>query len=149
MRMVFVLQSCSLWGQRPSQDGHALLRFSMYRRGHHVRGQALTPTGEQHFRPIIRWIQETNTAVVLFCVMRKHGQEFLRHARELDLLSKLTVGWVGFNDALADGLTPEEFKRIVTTSPFVSSGPEGRMPDFVTWVRSQHGSNNPNWLPTP
>lgn len=159
-------------GPTTSQDGHALvsyldeaeqikdyfmlgsypswqntmfrqLRFPMYQSGLHVHGQALTATGERQFRPIIRWIQETNTASVLFCVMRKHGQEFLHQASELGLLNKLTVGWIGFNDALVDGLTPEELERIVTTSPFVESDPEGGVPDFVARVRSQHGSNTP------
>ncbi len=157
-------------GPTTSQDGHALvryldeeeqikdyfmlgsypswqntmfrqLRFPMYQRGHHVHGQALTATGEQQFRPIIRWIQETNTASVLFCVMRKQGQAFLHQAGELGLLNKITVGWVGFNDTLVDGLTPEELERIVTTSPFVASDSEGGVPDFVARVRSQHGSH--------
>ena len=159
-------------GPTTSQDGHALvryldeeeqiknyfmlgsypswqntmfrqLRFPMYQHGLHVHGQALTATGERQFRPIIRWIQETNTASVLFCVMRKHGQEFLHQARELGLLNKLTVGWIGFNDTLVDGLTPEELKQIVTTSPFVASDPEDGVPDFVSRVRSQHGGPLP------
>ena len=159
-------------GPTTSQDGHALvryldedeqikdyfmlgsypswqnamfrqLRFPMYQHGQHVHGQALIATDERQFRPIIRWIQETNTASVLFCVMRKHGQEFLHQAGELGLLDKITVGWIGFNDTLVDGLTPEELKRIVTTSPFVASDTEGGVPDFVARVRSQHGSNTP------
>ena len=159
-------------GPTTSQDGHALvryldeeeqikdyfmlgsypswqntmfrqLRFPMYQRGQHVHGQALIATDERQFRPIIRWIQETNTASVLFCVMRKHGQEFLHQASELGVLNKLTVGWIGFNDTLVDGLRPEELKRIVTTSPFVASDPEGGVPDFVARVRSQHGGPTP------
>ena len=159
-------------GPTTSQDGHALvryldeeeqikdyfmlgsypswqntmfrqLRFPMYQRGQHVHGQALIATDERQFRPIIRWIQETNTASVLFCVMRRHGQEFLHQASELGVLNKLTVGWIGFNDTLVDGLRPEELKRIVTTSPFVASDPEGGVPDFVARIRSQHGSNTP------
>ena len=159
-------------GPTTSQDGHALvryldeeeqikdyfmlgsypswqntmfrqLRFPMYQRGQHVHGQALIATDERQFRPIIRWIQETNTASVLFCVMRKHGQAFLHQAGELGLLDKITVGWIGFNDTLVDGLTPEELKRIVTTSPFVASDPEGGVPDFVARVRSQHGGPTP------
>ena len=63
-------------------------RFPMYQRGDHVHGQLLTGTGEQQFRPIIRWIQETKTASVLFCVIRSHGQEFLDQAREPGLLKK-------------------------------------------------------------
>ena len=119
------------------------LRFPMYQRGDHVHGQALTATGEQQFRPIIRWIQETKTASVLFCVMRSHGQEFLRQAKELGLLKKITVGWIGFNDTLVNGLAPEELQRIVTTSPFVASDTEGGVPDFVARVRSQHGPEAP------
>ena len=165
-------------GPTTSQDGHALvryldeeeqikdyfmlgsypswqntmfrqLRFPMYQRGQHVHGQALIATDERQFRPIIRWIQETNTASVLFCVMRRHGQEFLHQASELGVLNKLTVGWIGFNDTLVDGLRPEELERIVTTSPFVASDPEGGVPDFVARIRSQHGRQYTRRLPCP
>ena len=119
------------------------LRFPMYQRGAHVLGQALMPTGEQQFRPIIRWIQETKTASVLFCVMRQHGQEFLHQAKELGLLEKITVGWIGFNDTLVNGLSPDELKRIVTTSPFIASDTEGGVPDFVARIRAQSGNEVP------
>ena len=68
------------------------LGFPMYQRGDQVYGQALAATGVQQFRPMIRRIQETKTASVLFCVMRSHGQGFLHQAREVSLLKKRELG---------------------------------------------------------
>ncbi len=136
MKDYFMLGSYPSWQNTMFRQ----LRFPMHAYGHSVHGQALTAIGERQFRPIIRWIQQTETASVLFCVMRKHGQAFLHQARELGLLEKITVGWIGFNDVLIDGLWPEELERIVTASPFVMRDTEGGVPDFVARVRARHGN---------
>ena len=134
-----------LLGSYPSWQNSLFrqLRFPIYRSGGKIHGQALTTTGERNFKPIIRWIQETGAKTVLFCVMRHHGQEFIHQAGELGLLDKITIGWIGFNETLAEGLSVQERQRIITTSPFVSSDPEGGVPDFVAQIRRQHGAEVP------
>ena len=134
-----------LLGSYPSWQNSMFrqLRFPIYRSGGKIHGQALTTTGERNFKPIIRWIQETGAKTVLFCVMRHHGQEFIHQAGELGLLDKITIGWIGFNEILAEGLSVQERQHIITTSPFVSSDPEGGVPDFVARVRRQHGAEVP------
>ncbi len=134
-----------LLGSYPSwQNGmFRRLRFTIGPLGGHVQGQALTDTGERDFRPVIRWIRESGAEVVMFCVTRHHGREFIHQARELGLLDQVTIGWVGFNETLADDLDTDELARIVTTTPFVASDTEGGVPAFVARVRRLHGSGVP------
>ena len=115
------------------------LRFPMFERGALVHGQALTSTGETDFQPIIRWIEETGADSVLFCVMRRQGQEFLRQANDVGLLERVAVGWIGLNDTLIPGLKRSELKNVVTTPPFVASDGEPGVVSFVERVHRQHG----------
>ena len=134
-----------LLGSYPSWQNSMFrrLRFTIGPLGGHVQGQALTDTGERDFRPIIRWIQESGAEIVMFCVTRYHGREFIHQAREMGLLERVTIGWIGFNETLADGLEADELARIVTTTPLVASDTEGGVPAFVTAVRRLHGSEAP------
>lgn len=117
------------------------LRFTIGPLDGHVQGQALTDYGERNFRPVIRWIQESGAEVVMFCVTRHHGREFIHQASEMGLLDRVMIGWIGFNETLADGLEAAQLKRIVTTTPFVASDTEGGVPAFVSRVRQQHGAD--------
>ena len=134
-----------LLGSYPSWQNSMFrrLRFTIGALGGHVQGQALTDYGERNFRPVIRWIQESGAEVVMFCVTRHHGREFIHQAREMGLLERVTIGWIGFNETLADGLEADELSRIVTTTPFVASDAEGDVPAFVARVRQSHGSEEP------
>ena len=134
-----------LLGSYPSWQNSMFrrLRFTIGPLGGHVQGQALTDYGERNFRPVIRWIQESGAEVVMFCVTRHHGREFIHQAREMGLLEQVTIGWIGFNETLTDGLGADELARIVTTTPFVASDPEGGVPAFVAGVRRLHGSEVP------
>lgn len=119
------------------------LRFTIGPLDGHVQGQALTDSGERNFRPVIRWIQESGAEVVMFCVTRHHGREFIHQARDMGLLEQVTIGWIGFNETLAEGLSGDELARIVTTTPFVASDTEGGVPAFVARARRTHGSDTP------
>ena len=134
-----------LLGSYPSWQNSMFrrLRFTIGPLGGHVQGQALTDTGERDFRPVIRWIQENGAEIVMFCVTRHHGREFIHQAREMGLLERVTIGWIGFNETLADGLEADELARIVTTTPFVASDTEGKVPAFVAAVQRLHGSEEP------
>ena len=134
-----------LLGSYPSWQNSMFrrLRFTIGPLGGHVQGQALTDYGERNFRPVIRWIQESGAEIVMFCVTRHHGREFIHQAREMGLLERVTVGWIGFNETLADGLDADELGRIVTTTPFVASDTEGRVPEFVARARQSQGPEEP------
>jgi branched-chain amino acid transport system substrate-binding protein/urea transport system substrate-binding protein len=119
------------------------IRFPMAPRGIKVLGQALTDVGERDFRPVIRWIEELGAEVVLFCVMRHHGGEFIRQARASGLLDRVTIGWIGYNETLDAGLDPDDAARIVTTAPFVASDTVGAGPEFVARVRNHIGAPSP------
>lgn len=119
------------------------IRFPVYPDGVRVLGHAATNTGERNFRPIIRWIQETGAETVVCCIMRHHGREFIAQAREMGLLDKITLGWIGYNEALNDGVAPADAARILTASPLASLDREGGVPDFVAGVRAQFGPTVP------
>ena len=119
------------------------LRFTIGPLDGNVQGQALTDAGERNFRPVIRWIQESGAEVVIFCVTRHHGREFIHQARDMGLLEQVMIGWVGFNETLADGLDADELSRIVTTTPFVASDTEGGVPAFVAGARRTQGPETP------
>ena len=106
-------------------------------------GQALTDFGERNFRPVIRWIEELGVDVVLFCVMRQHGLEFIRQARASGLLEKVTIGWIGYNETLAAGLDRDDAQRIVTTTPFAASDRLGGVPEFVARIQARIGPDAP------
>ena len=61
----------------------------------------------------------------------------------MGLLNTIMIDWIGFNETLAEGLSVQERQRIITTSPCVSSDPQGGVPDFVARVRRQHGAEVP------
>ena len=134
-----------LLGSYPSWQNSMFrrLRFTIGPLDGHVQGQALTDAGERNFRPVISWIQESGAEVVIFCVTRHHGREFIHQARDMGLLERVTIGWIGFNETLAEGLDADELARIVTTTPFVASDTEGGVPAFVARARETHGSEIP------
>ena len=119
------------------------LRFTVGPLGGRVTGQALTDVGERDFRPIIRWIQETDAEIVLFCVLRRNGQAFIHQARELGLLERITVGWIGFNETLIEGLSTQELAPIVTATTFAAADPQPGVAEFVARIRRQHGREVP------
>ena len=119
------------------------LRFTIGPLGGRVTGQALTDVGERNFRPIIRWIQETDAEIVLFCVLRQNAREFIHQARDLGLLQRVTVGWIGCNETLIDGLGDAELARIVTATVFASRDPAPGIVEFVARVRALHGQDVP------
>jgi urea transport system substrate-binding protein len=80
---------------------------------------------------------------VLFCVLRQNGQAFIHQARELGLLERVTVGWIGFNETLIAGLSEQELARIVTASTFAAADPHPGVAEFVARVRRQHGEDVP------
>jgi branched-chain amino acid transport system substrate-binding protein/urea transport system substrate-binding protein len=119
------------------------LRFVIGPLGGRVAGQALTDVGERNYRPIIRWIRETDAEIVLFCVLRQDGQAFIHQARELGLLERVTVGWIGCNETLIDGLSEQELAPIVTATTFAAADPQPGVAEFVARMRRQHGREVP------
>lgn len=116
------------------------IRFPVYPDGVRVLGQAATDVGERNFEPVIRWIQSTGAETVLFCVMRHHALEFVMQAQSMGLLDKVTLGWIGYNEALNDGLAPVIARQIVTSTTFVSTDQQPGVKGFVKRVRDRYGA---------
>ena len=118
-------------------------RFYIYPTKGKVRGQALTDLGEQNFEPILEWISQTDTEVILFCIPRKNGTLFIKQANKMGLLDRFTFAWIGFNETHHRALSIEERERIVTSSSFVMSDDRSEAKEFVKLVQSIKGSNFP------
>jgi ABC-type branched-subunit amino acid transport system substrate-binding protein len=135
-RSYFFVGSYSSWQ-------HSMFRRTALRVGYHhggtLLGWALTDIGEERFEPVVRWIADTGAEVVLFCVPRRAGAAFVRQARALGLLDRVTVGWIGFNEIHLQHLAAEEAASVVTASTFVSADREGGVPEFVARIRALAG----------
>ena len=118
-------------------------RFQIYPHGGKVLGQALTDVGEQQFEPVLEWISQTDTEVVLFCIPRENGPLFIKQANKMGLLERLTIAWIGFNETHHQALNNEERERIVTCSSFVMSDDRPEAVEFVKRVQNIEGGNFP------
>ena len=118
-------------------------RFQIYPHGGKVLGQALTDVGEQQFEPVLEWISQTDTEVVLFCIPRENGPLFIKQASKMGLLEKLTFAWIGFNETHHQALNTEERERIVTCSSFVMSDDRPEAVEFVKRVQNIQGADFP------
>lgn len=116
------------------------VRFPVYPRGVRVLGQAAINVGDQNFEPIIRWIQSTGAKTVLFCVMRHNARDFITQATAMGLLDQVTLGWIGYNDAINDGIDPSIAKKIVTATTFVSTEQRDSVRAFVAAARAHFGA---------
>ena len=118
-------------------------RFRIVDHGGHVSGQALTDVGEKEFEPVLRWISETDADTVLYCVPRSNGPLFIKQAKQMGLLGRLTFAWIGFNETHHALLSAEEAARVVTCSSFVMSDDTPGVRDFVERVKKARGENFP------
>ena len=134
-----------LVGSYPSWQ-NSMFRQSRFRigdQGGHVLGQALTDVGEMQFEPVLRWIADTDTDVVLYCVPRSNGPLFIKRAKQMGLLGRLTFAWIGFNETHHAVLSSEERERVVTCSSFVMSDRTTGVREFVERVQRVHGADFP------
>ena len=108
-----------------------------------VKGQALTPVGEERFQAVVRWIADTGADAVALCVPRPHGAHFVHQTRALGLLPRIRLGWVGFNELHARELPANEASQVATVSPFVAGDRQGGAPDLVARMARVGGGAAP------
>ncbi len=118
-------------------------RFQIMPHGGIVRGQALTDIGETKFEPILEWIKQTDTEVVLLCIPRANGPLFVKQANKLGLLNRLTFAWIGFNELHHQVLNSEERDKVITCSSFVMSDDKKEALKFIKQVKDKRGENFP------
>ena len=135
----FLVGSYSSWQNSMFRQS----RFQIAPHEGKVRGQALTDIGEKKFEPVLEWISQTDTEVVLLCIPRENGPLFIKQANKLGLLDRLTFAWIGFNETHHQVLTAEERERIVTCSSFVMSDDRSEAVEFVERVKNIRGANFP------
>ena len=126
------------WWRWPQPAGalHEQSRFQIIPHGGIVRGQALTDIGETKFEPILEWIKQTDTEVVLLCIPRANGPLFIKQANKLGLLNRLTFAWIGFNELHHQVLNSEEREKVITCSSFVMSDDKREALKFIKILSS-------------
>jgi len=139
-RSYFLVGSGTSW-QR-SMFRRTVLRV-LYHHGGKVLGEALTRIGETNFEPVARWIAATEADVVLLCVPRRNGSEFVRQAHAIGLLDRIDLGWLGFNEMHAQDLGADLAKKVVTASSFVASDTANGVPALASQLDSHAGDSMP------
>ena len=135
----FILGSYPSWQNSMFRQA----RFFIYPHEGKVRGQVLTDLGEQNFDPIIKWISQTDTEVILFCIPRNNSSYFFKQLSNMGLIDRFKFAWIGFNELHHKNLSLEERKRIFTCSSFVMSDERLEAQDFVGRVKSMQGNDFP------
>ena len=138
-RKYFIVGSYPSWQNSMFRQA----RFYIYPTEGKVRGQALTDLGEKKFQPILEWIAETDTEIILFCIPRNNGTLFLKQANDMGLLDRLDFAWIGFNELHHKALSIKERKKITTCSSFIMSDNRIEAQDFVSRVHKIKGNNFP------
>jgi urea transport system substrate-binding protein len=139
-RSYFLVGSASSW--QVNMFRRAVLRI-LYHHGGKMLGEALTRVEETNFEPVVRWAAATEADVVLFCVPRRQGTEFVRQAQATGLLDKVDLGWIGFNEMHAQDLGGDLAKQVVTASSFVASDPANGVPALVSRMRAHAEAATP------
>ena len=135
----FLVGSYSSWQNSMFRQS----RFQIMPHGGIVRGQALTDIGETKFEPILEWIKQTDTEVVLLCIPRANGPLFVKQANKLGLLNRLTFAWIGFNELHHQVLNSEEREKVITCSSFVMADDKKEALEFIKQVKDMRGENFP------
>jgi len=132
-RSYFLVGSASSW--QISMFRRAVLRI-LYHHGGKMLGEALTRVEDTNFEPVARWAAATDADVVVLCVPRRQGSEFVRQAEAIGLLDKVDLGWIGFNEMHAQDLGGDLAQNVTTASSFVASDPANGVPALVSRMRT-------------
>ena len=139
-RSYFLVGSNSSWQHGEFHKAALSIRDG---EGGKVLGQAHTNIGERNFEPVIRTIKKSEAEAVIFCVPRPQGIQFVEQAQKHDLLDKIRLGWVGFNEIHAARLRPDQSGLVTTITPFASADTEGGVPELVGRMQSISGADTP------
>jgi ABC-type branched-subunit amino acid transport system substrate-binding protein len=139
-RSYFLVGSASSW--QISMFRRTVLRI-LYHHGGNMLGEALTKVGETNFEPVARWVAATDADVVVLCVPRRQGSEFVRQAHAIGLLDRVDLGWIGFNEMHAQDLGGDLAKMVVTASSFVAGDPANGVPALVSRMRTHADETTP------
>jgi len=111
--------------------------------GSSVAGKEFTPWGVKEFAPVIRRIADSGAKVLLFALPGGDGITFIKQAEAFGLFDKVTVGFLGFAETYLGAFGPGGGQNMWVTVPFVASGQQPGVQDFVARIRAQAGDEVP------
>ncbi len=111
--------------------------------GGSVAGVEFTPWGVKEFAPVIRRIADSGAKVLLFALPGGDGITFIKQAEAFGLFDKVTVAFLGFAETYLGAFGPGGGQNMWVTVPFVASGVQPGVKDFVARLRAQAGNEVP------
>ncbi len=111
--------------------------------GGSVAGVEFTPWGVKEFAPVIRRIADSGAKVLLFALPGGDGITFIKQAEAFGLFDKVTVAFLGFAETYLGAFGPGGGQNMWVTVPFVASGVQPGVTDFVARIRAQSGDEVP------
>jgi len=111
--------------------------------GGSVAGVEFTPWGVKEFAPVIRRIADSGAKVLLFALPGGDGITFIKQAEAFGLFDKVTVAFLGFAETYLGAFGPGGGQNMWVTVPFVASGAQAGVQDFVARIRAQAGDEVP------
>ena len=111
--------------------------------GGSVAGEEFTPWGVKEFAPVIRRIADSGAKVLLFALPGGDGITFIKQAEAFGLFDKVTVAFLGFAETYLGAFGPGGGQNMWVTVPFVASGEQPGVTDFVARLRAQAGDEVP------
>ncbi|MGF1630861.1 MAG: substrate-binding protein [Kiloniellaceae bacterium] len=106
-------------------------------------GVEFTPWGVKEFAPVIRRIADSGAKVLLFALPGGDGITFIKQAEAFGLFDKVTVAFLGFAETYLGAFGPGGGQNMWVTVPFVASGAQAGVQDFVARIRAQSGDDVP------
>ncbi|MGF1594581.1 MAG: substrate-binding protein [Kiloniellaceae bacterium] len=106
-------------------------------------GVEFTPWGVKEFAPVIRRIADSGAKVLLFALPGGDGITFIKQAEAFGLFDRVTVAFLGFAETYLGAFGPGGGENMWVTVPFVASGEQAGVKDFVARVRAQAGDDVP------
>jgi branched-chain amino acid transport system substrate-binding protein/urea transport system substrate-binding protein len=106
-------------------------------------GKEFTPWGVKEFAPVIRRIADSGAKILLFALPGGDGITFIKQAEAFGLFDKVTVAFLGFAETYLGAFGPGGGQNMWVTVPFVASGTQPGVTEFVARIRAQSGNDVP------
>ncbi len=128
-----------VWPQKMFEAAEAIV----VGQGGTTAGKEFTPWGVKEFAPVIRRIKDSGAKVLVFALPGADGITFVKQAEDFGLLKDVTVAFLGFAETYLGAFGAGKGQNMWVTVPFVASGEDAGVKDFVARIRAMAGDDVP------
>ncbi|MEQ8357220.1 MAG: substrate-binding protein [Kiloniellaceae bacterium] len=136
---VYMFGADYVWPQKMFEAAETMVAAQ----GGSTLGKEFTPWGVKEFAPVIRRIADSGAKVLLFALPGGDGITFIKQAEAFGLFDKVTVAFLGFAETYLGAFGPGGGQNMWVTVPFVASGRQPGVVDFVARIRARAGDDVP------